>query len=172
MTNIQLTDFVANIYGRFGLTREKGIEKAIYGSTITSVNIPVYKGQEHIDNMPLSAYMVLAELNYLGGTAIVPDMFSNVDSLSGFANGYLSGVLACLAKRGFVETNAPTSPIVISEGTDGSRHIEKPDGSSYVLFKDGSSQGICIGGPPRGLSTSVYHLKDLKPYHVQLDLTK
>ena len=168
MAKVELTDFVANIYERFGLTREEGIAKAIIGSEKTRIKVPVYKGEKHIDDMPLSAYMILAELDSLGKTARVPEMFKDVD-LSGFTDGYVSGILACLATRGFVETEAPISLVVLSEDKEESRHIQYPDGSTHVVYRDGSSRCLSVGGPPPGLSTNVYKLKDLKPYNVRLE---
>ena len=168
MTRIELTHFIGNVYERFSLTRENGIVEGIWGSARTSVRIPVYEGEKHIDDMPLTAYMILAELNYLGGTVKVPDMFRNFD-LSGFSDGYISGLLSCLAKRGFVETNAQTSPRVISEMRNGIRHIQNPDGSTHLIEANGRSHPISVGLPPQGLSTNEYRLKDLEPYHVQFD---
>ena len=167
MENIKLTDFIENVYEIFGLTREEGIGEAIWGSKRTDVYIPVYKGERHIDDMPLSAYMTLAELNILGGNARSSELFKDVD-LSGYSDGHISGLLACLATRGFVQTNAQTSPVVLAEGKDGNRHIQKPDGSTHIVHPDGTSQGISVGGPPPGSSTNEYMLNDLKPYHVEL----
>jgi len=174
MKNVELTDFIENIYDRFGLNREEGIGEALFGSKRTDVNIPLYRGEEHIDDMPLRAYMVLAELSSLGGQATVPDMFKGAE-MSGSMDGAISGLLACLAyeSRNLVETNAQLSPVVLSEHVDEDgkkiQHVEHPDGSTHMVSEDGRSRGLTVGGPPQGLTTNRYRLNDLSPYHVKLN---
>nr|MBA4405050.1 hypothetical protein [Nanoarchaeum sp.] len=168
MVDIELTDFIGNIYERFGLIRKDGIVESIWGSERTRVNIPVYERNRHIDNMPLTAYMVLAELDYLGGRARVPDMFNDC-GLSGSMNGHIAGILACLARRNFIETNASISARVLSEMGNGIKHIETPDGCTHLLTKGGIVRHISTGGPPTGMFANLYMLKDLSPYHICVD---
>jgi len=163
---IELTDFINGVYENYDTNRSEGVGRAIWGDSQLSVSIPLYRGDVHVDNFPLSAFMFLAELHSKGGSAKVSELFSDVD-LPGYADGFINATLVVLTNRGLVTTDGPTTPVVLKE-ENGYQLIQNPDGSIFSRSPDGKTTGISIGAAPTESMSATYRLNDMSRYQVEL----
>lgn len=122
---IELSDFIANIYERYNVTRQEGFSKSARYSDKLKIDIPLFKEEKQIPAIPLYAYMCLNELQRLG-SAKYSDLFKDIDTLSGAANGIINQTLAVFANLGVVSTTSTTMPIIKQEYKDGTQLINNP----------------------------------------------
>jgi len=171
---VELSDFLNNIYDRFGVTRKVGILDATWGEETLGQKIALYSGDQQIDDVPIYAYMCLAELVSLGGTGGSSDLFKDMTNLSGSADAYFNRFFVNFSNLGIVSTDGPTTPVIVDNGPGytSPRMRENPDGSVDLATENGGSEKLCVGSPPIQWDDVTYTLNDLAGLTVDLSERK